>query len=149
MGNLGEEFCGDFKPFMVLENLIGERMCWNRGPGRFLITKLERIATELSRCQIPPVTEAVRERACAFDASAGVDPDSHKGFKKSTDGTLDASKQKQTRPTLKTGFQPISESLVSLRNQERPTISGVNREPTNFYLQTPRSTRILHQLHPL
>jgi ribosomal protein S18 acetylase RimI-like enzyme len=58
MGMLCEGLCGECEQFMALENLIVQGARRNRGIGRLLISKLERIATERGRTQVSLVTEA-------------------------------------------------------------------------------------------
>lgn len=82
MGAICEEFYGDCKPFLVLENMIVDKDYRNKGVGKELVSKLEEIATKRNCTQVILVTETNRIDACKFYESAGYSPESHKGFKK-------------------------------------------------------------------
>ncbi|ADY54484.1 GCN5-related N-acetyltransferase [Syntrophobotulus glycolicus DSM 8271] len=82
MGVICEELYGDCRPFLVLENMIVDRNCRNKGVGKALISKLEEIAANKNCTQIILVTESNRADACKFYESAGYSPYAHKGFKK-------------------------------------------------------------------
>lgn len=82
MGIVCEELYGDCKPFMVLENMIVDKNCRNKGIGKALISMLEKISAEKNCTQIILITETKRTDACKFYESVGYNPDTHKGFKK-------------------------------------------------------------------
>ncbi|HEY8909393.1 MAG TPA: GNAT family N-acetyltransferase [Desulfosporosinus sp.] len=81
MGVICEELYGNCKSFLVLENMIVDKVQRNRGIGKALISELERRAAE--KCdQIILVTETSRIDAYRFYESVGYKPEIHKGFKK-------------------------------------------------------------------
>lgn len=82
MGVICEELYGDCKAFLVLENMIVDKNYRNKGVGKELVSKLEKIATNRNCTQVIVVTESNRTDACKFYESAGYSHDSHKGFKK-------------------------------------------------------------------
>jgi GNAT superfamily N-acetyltransferase len=82
MGVVCGELYGNCQPFMLLENMVVDSGCRNRGAGKALIIELEEIARGKNCSQILLVTENDRADACAFYTSAGFDPDTHRGFKK-------------------------------------------------------------------
>ena len=82
MGVICGELYGKCQPFMLLENMVADSGCRNRGAGKALITELENIARGKNCSQILLVTESDRADACAFYTAAGYSPDTHRGFKK-------------------------------------------------------------------
>lgn len=82
MGVICEELYGNCKPFMVLENMIVDDKCRNKGIGKALVAELEKIAINKSCTQIILVTEVDRIDACKFYESVGYSPTRSKGFKK-------------------------------------------------------------------
>ncbi|CVK21373.1 hypothetical protein SPSPH_023630 [Sporomusa sphaeroides DSM 2875] len=82
MGVICEELYGNCKPFMILENMIVDNKCRNKGIGKALIAEIEKIAIDKNCTQIILVTEIDRIDACKFYESAGYSPTKNKGFKK-------------------------------------------------------------------
>lgn len=82
MGVICEELYGSCKPFLVLENMIVDSKYRNKGVGKALISEIEKIAVQKSCTQIILITDTHRIDACRFYESAGYNPSTHKGFKK-------------------------------------------------------------------
>jgi len=82
MGVVCEELYGDCKPFLVLENMVVDKNCRQKGVGRALLAELERRAKARDCTQIILVTEIDRKDACGFYESAGFHPTANKGYKK-------------------------------------------------------------------
>jgi len=82
MGVVCEELYGDCKPFLLLENMVVDSTCRNKGIGKALYTELEQRAKSKGCTQIILVTETVREDACGFYESLGFHPTANKGYKK-------------------------------------------------------------------
>jgi predicted N-acetyltransferase YhbS len=82
MGVICEELYGECKPFLVIENMIVDRNSRNKGIGKALVSKLEKIAKQKGCSQVIIVTKRDRIDAVKFYESAGYSSQTHIGFKK-------------------------------------------------------------------
>lgn len=83
MGVVCDEFYGDCKPFMVMENLVTDSNYRKKGVAKALLQELESIS-KLHECtQIIFITERDREDAISFYEAMGYNSQTHVGFKKS------------------------------------------------------------------
>ena len=91
MGIVCDELYGNFRPFLLVEDLIVDQEYRERGIGRALMAGLENFAKEHNCSQIQFITETDRQDAVAFYASLGFDTTKHVGFKRtlSTGGAAD------------------------------------------------------------
>jgi len=86
MGVVCRELYGDCSPFLVVEDMIVDEVCRNRGVGKLLFAELEHRAHLRGCTQIILVTEVDRKDACAFYESMGFHPTANKGYKKKLGG---------------------------------------------------------------
>jgi GNAT superfamily N-acetyltransferase len=82
MGILCEELYGEFKPFMVVEDVIVDKHHRRLGIASSLMRELEKYALKNNCNYIIFVTESDRKDAHKFYESIGYKADAYKGFKK-------------------------------------------------------------------
>jgi len=82
MGIICEELYGDYKPFMVIEDIIVDKNQRRNRVGASLMQELEKRAFTHDCSQIIFVTEADRLDAHLFYRAMGYKWESYKGFKK-------------------------------------------------------------------
>ena len=81
MGVVCEEFYGDCRPFLVLENMIVDPNFRRSGAGKALLAFLEEEARKRNCTQIILVTEKNRADACSFYEACGFQTE-NTGYKK-------------------------------------------------------------------
>lgn len=82
-GVICHELYGSCKPFLVIENFIVDRSARHQGIGKKLLEEMEKFAQERECSQIIFITESDRTDTIRFYKSAGYNPNTHTGFKKS------------------------------------------------------------------
>jgi len=87
MGVVCRELYGDCSPFLVLEDMIVDRQCRNRGVGKLLFGELKKQAISKGCTQIILVTDSSRTDAQRFYESVGFHPTANKGYKKKLRGS--------------------------------------------------------------
>lgn len=82
MGVICAELYGECKPFMVVEDVIVDKLHRQKGAGTALMRELEKSAKDFDCCQIIFVTESNRTEALSFYSALGYEYEPFKGFKK-------------------------------------------------------------------
>lgn len=83
MGVVCDEFYGECKPFMVMENLVTDVNHRKKGIAKALLEELEAVAKLHDCSQIIFITERDRDDAISFYEAMGYNSKTHVGFKKS------------------------------------------------------------------
>ena len=81
MGVICQEFYGDCRPFLVLENMVVSPDWRKKGIGRALLNRMEKEAGLQNCTQIILVTEKSRRDACSFYEACGFSQE-NTGYKK-------------------------------------------------------------------
>jgi len=82
MGIICEELYGECRPFLVIEDVIVDRLSRHKGIGSALMRNIETYAISRNCNYIIFVTESERTDALPFYTSLGYSPDAYRGFKK-------------------------------------------------------------------
>ncbi|MFW6253867.1 MAG: N-acetyltransferase family protein [Chitinivibrionales bacterium] len=85
MGIICQELYGDCKPFMVVEDMIVDKLNRRKGAGTLLMRTVEQYAKKRECSYIILITEQDRTAAHGFYESLGFDGNVYRGFKKRLD----------------------------------------------------------------